>query len=71
MAVYWVTTYMMFNAIFRKYKIIKTILFNMAVSFTLQIIMVFVAVFATAGFMDSIITFFEELFSKYTPEEVF
>ncbi len=65
-----VTTYMMFNAIFRKYKIIKTILFNMAVSFTLQIIMVFVAVFATAGFMDSIITFFEELFSKYTPEEM-
>ena len=64
-----ISVVMMFNSIFRKHKIIKTLLFNMAVQFLFQIAMIFFAVWfpeAVERFADWVVHFLTD----YTPGEL-
>ncbi|MBR3616638.1 MAG: hypothetical protein IKL56_08485 [Bacteroidaceae bacterium] len=64
-----ISVVMMFNSIFRKHKIIKTLLFNMAVQFLFQIAVIFFAVWfpeATERFADWV----EHFLTDYTPGEL-
>ena len=49
-----ISVFMMFNSIFRKHKIIKTLLFNMAVQFLLQIVIIFFAVWNPGNILEGI-----------------
>ena len=60
----------MFNAIFRKNKIIKTVLFNMAVLFLFLILVTSVVSFVSPGFWYDLSLDIESFFSAYTEEEV-
>ena len=66
-----ISTGMMFNAIFRKNKIIKTVLFNMAVSFSMVIIGAVVMASFSAETWSEIADFLNNFFEGYTPEEMF
>lgn len=61
---------MMFNSIFRKNKILKTVLFNMAVSFVAVIVAIIVAQFISSDGWIDLGRKIERFFDAYTFEEV-
>ena len=61
---------MMFNSIFRKNKIIKTLLFNMGVQFLLQILLVFLAISNPGDILDVLRDWFIETFGNCTEAEI-
>lgn len=65
-----ISSAIMFNAIFRKNKIIKTVLFNMAVLFLFLILVTSVVSFVSPGFWYDLSLDIESFFSAYTEEEV-
>lgn len=65
-----IAVFMMFNSIFRKHKIIKTLLFNMAVQFLFQIIIIFMAVWIPEGTWEEWGRWLVEYFHDMTGREV-
>ena len=65
-----ITVFMMFNSIFRKNKIIKTLLFNMGVQFLLQILFVFLAISNPGDILDVLRDWFVETFGNCTEAEI-
>ena len=65
-----ITVAMMFNSIFRKNKIIKTVLFNMALGFLSTFVMIFFVQCTDQEFWMDLARSIERFFNAHTPDEV-
>ena len=65
-----ITVAMMFNSIFRKNKIIKTVLFNMALGFLSTLVMIIFVQCTDQEFWMELARSFERFFNAHTPDEV-
>ena len=65
-----ITVAMMFNSIFRKNKIIKTVLFNMALGFLSTFVMIIFVQCTASEFWMEIGNSIERFFNAHTPDEV-
>ena len=65
-----ITVAMMFNSIFRKNKIIKTVLFNMALGFLSTFVMIIFVQCTDSEFWMELARSFERFFNAHTPDEV-
>ena len=65
-----VTTSMMFNSIFRKNKIFKTVLFNITVIFSISIIAILVYNVISPEFVERISNWFGDLFYSFSVEQI-
>ena len=65
-----ITVAMMFNSIFRKNKIIKTVLFNMALGFLSTFVMIIFVLGIDQEFWMELARSFERFFNAHTPDEV-
>lgn len=64
-----IAVFMMFNSIFRKHKIIKTLLFSMAVQFIFQIVIIFLALWIPESTWEEWGRWLVEYFRDMTGEE--
>ena len=65
-----ITVAMMFNSIFRKNKIIKTVLFNMALGFLSTFVMIIFVQCTDQEFWMELARSFERFFNAHTPDEI-
>lgn len=65
-----VTTAMMFNSIFRKNKIFKTVLFNVTVLFAFAIIIIFINNIISPEFVTNLSIRIRDYFGTYSAEEI-
>lgn len=65
-----ITVAMMFNSIFRKNKIIKTVLFNMALGFLSTFVMIIFVLGIDQEFWMELAHSFERFFNAHTPDEI-
>ena len=65
-----VTTAMMFNSIYRKNKIFKTVLFNITVIFSISIIAILVYNVISPEFVERISNWFGDLFYSFSVEQI-
>ena len=65
-----VTTSMMFNSIFRKNKIFKTVLFNIIVVFSLTIIVLLINNIISPEFVERVSNWFADCFDSFSVEQV-
>ena len=65
-----VTTSMMFNSIFRKNKIFKTVLFNIIVVFSITIIVLLVSNIVSVEFVERVSNWFGDFFYSFSEERL-